>query len=272
MPTAMEGDVDGDLQPDLVFLSRDRRADVILNISGGLVALRTSSSLFRVGISRAPGDQISSVVTVRKGASSYVWGFLDIVTGSEKSFATIPSKGQPVLGCYFGNELVPSSLVRLNATSEFRAFPGDSSKISVKVPRTASKARCGQALSGDSPIFYVAQNKNRKRVSVSGVTRSGRAVMNSPQVPPRFKLTNLALAVRGPGLAPFVAILGRRARTQEIYSLSVGRRWKNVVVPIDKTLRIRNIGVTSHAGYSHIVVQLLNRRTGELSYYSAPLK
>jgi hypothetical protein len=101
MPTAMEGDVDGDLQPDLVFLGGDRRADVILNIPSGVVALRAASSLFAVGIGIAPGDQGPSVITVRKEASSYIWGSLDILRGSEKSFATIPSKGQPVLGCYF---------------------------------------------------------------------------------------------------------------------------------------------------------------------------
>ena len=116
------------------------------------------------------------------------------------------------------------------------------------------------------------QNKNRKRFSVSGVTRSGRAVMNSPQFPPRFKLTNLALAVRGPGLPPSVAILGRRARTQEIYSLSAGKRWNKVVVPLDKTVRIANIGVTSHAGDATIVVQLVKRRNGDLSYYSPSLR
>jgi hypothetical protein len=271
MPTAMEGDVDGDLQPDLVFLGGDRRADVILNIPSGVVALRAASSLFAVGIGIAPGDQGPSVITVRKEASSYIWGSLDILRGSEKSFATIPSKGQPVLGCYFSNELVPSSLVRLKKTSEVQAFPGSSSKISVKVPSTASKAMCGPALSGDSPIFYVVTSKNRKSVSVSGVTRSGRAFLKSPRVPARFKLTNLALVARDPGLPPSVAILGNQARSQQVYTLSAGNRWSKVAVPLDKTMRILNIGVTRYAGNSYIVAQLFNRRTGIIGYYSAPL-
>ena len=37
--TAAEGDVDGDLQPDLVFRGGNRRADVVLNIPSGVVAL-----------------------------------------------------------------------------------------------------------------------------------------------------------------------------------------------------------------------------------------
>jgi hypothetical protein len=236
-----------------------------------VIGLRASSSLFAVGIGIAPGDRTSSVITVRKEAASYIWGSLDILRGNEKSFATIPSKGQPVLGCYFSNELMPSTLVRLKKTSEVQAFSGSTAKISVKVPQTASKAMCGPAISGDSPIFYVLTSKNRKSVSVSGVTRSGRAFIKSPRVPAQFKLTNLALVARDPGLPPSVAILGSKARIQEVYALSAANRWSKVAVPLDKTLRIRNIGVSRYGGASYIVVQLFNRRTGSIGYYSAPL-
>ena len=272
MPTAMEGDVDGDLQADLVFLSGDRRADVILNIPNGAISLRASSSLFAVGIGKAPGDQTSSVITVRKESSSYVWGSLDIVRGSEKNFATIPLKGRPVLGCYFRNELTPSSLVRMKKNSEIQAFPGDSDKTSIKVPRTASKAICGPALSGDSPIIFAVTSKNRKSVSVSGVTRSGQTVLKSPRAPARFRLKRVALVSQGSEAVPSVVILGRGARTQEIYVLSSQNRWSRIMVPLDKATKILNVGATRYGGASYIVVQLIDRTTGVIGYYSAPLR
>jgi hypothetical protein len=272
MPTAMEGDVDGDLQADLVFLSGDRRADVILNIPNGAISLRASSSLFAVGIGKAPGDQTSSVITVRRESSSYVWGSLDIVRGSEKNFATIPLKGRPVLGCYFRNELTPSSLVRMKKASEFQAFPSYSNKTSIKVPRTASKAMCGPALSGDSPIIFAVTSKNRKSVSVSGVTRLGRTVLKSPRAPVRFRLKKVALVSQGSEALPSVVILGRRARTQEVYVLSSRNRWRRILVPLDKETKILNVGASRYGGASYIVAQLLDRTTGVIGYYTAPLR
>lgn len=271
IPTPVDGDLDGDLVPDLAFVAPNGSADIVLNLPTNGSTINVEGSFLGAGLGIIPGNERTTVVTVKSANRSFEWSSLDVVSGEEEQFAVTEGKGRPILGCYIRDVLAPSNLVQLKRSFVLRSQLLQNLIMLLPIPPTATSARCGPPLGGDSFLYFLNTSRARKTSSILGLGRNGKVRVKTPRLPLRTRSNQIAIIPRGKGVLPTLSALSRVGRKQHVYVLSNGNVWEDLYLPLNSGARIFRIEATRIGSVSYIVLQVIERGAKHATYYTLPL-
>lgn len=269
-PSPVLGDIDGDQVPDVALLGSDRVAEVVVQVDRSPTKVRMGGASLAVDVGLAPGDVMSSPITVVKVGKALQWRSTGFLSGVTRIFQTTIGKGSPVVGCYRSNIYTPSMLLQAGTTKILQFFTGPSN-ITVKVPLGTVSARCGMPVKGTSAVLFLVNNARRQTMNV--VAKAGDArIFSSRRLPKTINLKTkgiqLGIVPRDPGQHSTAMLLANAGKTRVLLVRDASNKWQTISLP-DIPVGSKPTGITGmrYGQNSYIVVQITNSAR-ESSYKS----
>jgi len=225
----------------------------VLNLGKTPVGLKLGKAVVAAGIGVAPGDTRSSLISVAKSGTTFVWSSVNVVTGASKAFKTVAATGVPITGCYSSN-VYSAAAYMTGKTATLRLY--STRDVVISLPAEVSQSVCGPPVSGSSTVFSLINSVAKKTMNVVG--KNGAAtVINSMRIDP--KLANVVVSVlpRSAGLQPTVMILARLGTAQVIQVLDKTNKWQQLTLPaIAKGSTITAISGVRGSTSTRVVIQV----------------
>lgn len=216
-----------------------------------------------------PGSQQPSVIIAERQEKKMVWSSLDTNSDLATAFATVSSKGKPVIGCYIDNTYSAASFIRSKTSAQVKVYRAAGDYV-LTVPKTTTSARCGPPVSGRSAVYY--QIRNPKRNTFKFFAKLGaRQVLATRALNPRLRRPIFGIIPREPLQRSTLWVLARLGRKQKLYVLDRFNKWIQVSgPPVPKGSKITAIVAVQGTTQTFMVFQITNQKR-ESSYISVPI-
>lgn len=257
------GDLNGDKAPDVALLGKGSVAEVVVRVTGTPAKIRVGGFARAADVAKVPGSISSSLVTVIKSGSSYVWRSTSVFTRKSRIFKTTSAAGTPVAGCFVGNEYTPAAFIP-NSKSPKLMLYGSSSDSQVALPRGTVAVRCGTAVAGKSAVFSLVKSPQDKKLRALGKFGAKKLFTTAPLDDDILSAgIKLGVVPRGAGKQPTVMVLAQAGKGSALLVRDKANIWRRLTVPgVPAGTRLTDIAAVKVKSATYIVVQLTNKGKG----------
>ncbi len=257
------GDLDGDGSPDLAFVKPGGEVEVIFNLTKQQNRMSLPFKVMGVDVGVPAIGFSPSLITASKVGNLIQWQSTILDQNRTQVFATVPSEGIPVMGCYLFGQYAPATFLNKKSSQSLR-LRNSTADVAVGLPKGTSLVKCGPPIDGSSVVFALVSDTKKKPVAL--VARTVKKQLWKIKLEPGFQRAAFGAIPLMSTRSFSVWMVAQKGKNLVLQVLGSKRKW--TVIPLTFLApgsKVSSAGAISFIEGTYLVLQITSR-TKETSY------